>query len=329
MIITFRTKILIAIGIFLGVAAVAIILVLHFTPRIPPDDCTEPGQIEIHPTPETSPKPYIKWAQFDVPYDILLKAYNYDTKSYGTDIHYNWIELLSYAVAKNYGNIDKKVAKNMDECVSLLKEGKTIDEITSNLKYYPFYHEVYNSILGGFLQDGALKVYSPIAKGYYFNHYEDFGNVRSYGYNRKHLGNDLLGSVGTPIIAVEDGTIEAMGWNQFGGWRVGIRSGDGRRYYYYAHLRKDHPFNNKFKVGDTVKAGEVVGYLGRSGYSAKEGVNNIDTPHLHFGLQLIFDESQKEGNNQIWVDVYNIVNLLNKNRSEVIYDEPTKEWNKK
>ncbi len=47
-----------------------------------------------------------------------------------------------------------------------------------------------------------------------------------------------MGSIGTPIIAVESGTIEALGWNQYGGWRIGIRSFDKKRYYYYAHLRK-------------------------------------------------------------------------------------------
>ena len=52
---------------------------------------------------------------------------------------------------------------------------------------------------------------------------DDFGTGRSYGFARKHLGNDLLGSMGTPIVAVESGTVEALGWNQYGGWRIGIR----------------------------------------------------------------------------------------------------------
>ena len=77
----------------------------------------------------------------------------------------------------------------------------------------------------------------PIAKNYSFSHYDDFGASRSYGFKRTHLGNDLMGSIGTPIIAVESGTVEHLGWNQYGGWRVGIRSLDGKRYYYYAHLR--------------------------------------------------------------------------------------------
>lgn len=47
-----------------------------------------------------------------------------------------------------------------------------------------------------------------------------------------------MGQVGTPVIAVESGYVEAIGWNQYGGWRLGIRSFDRKRYYYYAHLRK-------------------------------------------------------------------------------------------
>lgn len=69
--------------------------------------------------------------------------------------------------------------------------------------------------------------------------------------------------------------------------------------------------------GKEVKAGDVIGYLGMTGYSTKENVNNINVPHLHFGMQLIFDESQKEGVNQIWIDVYQIINFLKKNKSEV------------
>ena len=36
--------------------------------------------------------------------------------------------------------------------------------------------------------------------------------------------------------------MEAIGWNQYGGWRIGIRSFDGRRYYYYAHMRQNYPY---------------------------------------------------------------------------------------
>ena len=82
-------------------------------------------------------------------------------------------------------------------------------------------------------------------------------------------------------------------------------------------MRKNHPYNNTLAEGQVVKAGDVIGYLGMTGYSTNENVNNIRTPHLHFGMQLIFDESQKEGVHEIWIDVYNIVELLRKNRSHV------------
>lgn len=166
----------------------------------------------------------------------------------------------------------------------------------------------------------GLKAFSPIAAGYGYSHFDDFGVGRSYGFARKHLGNDLMGALGTPITAVEGGTVEAMGWNQYGGWRVGIRSHDRRRYYYYAHLRKDTPFAPGLQEGDTVQAGQLIGFMGRTGYSTKENVNNIETVHLHFGLELIFDESQKECNSEIWIDVYNIVRLLNRHRVSLVPD---------
>ncbi len=68
---------------------------------------------------------------------------------------------------------------------------------------------------------------------------------------------------------------------------------------YYAHLQKDTPFAPGLQEGDLVQAGQVIGFMGRTGYSTHENVNNIETVHLHFGLELIFDESQKECNSEI------------------------------
>ena len=96
-----------------------------------------------------------------------------------------------------------------------------------------------------------------------------------------------------------------------------MRSFDGKRYYYYAHLQKDHPFAENLKEGDMVQAGDLLGFMGRTGYSQKENVNNIETVHLHFGMQLIFDESQKECNSEIWVNVYPLVRLLSEHRSSL------------
>ena len=136
-----------------------------------------------------------------------------------------------------------------------------------------------------------------------------------------------FGSIGTPVIAVESGVVEHIGWNQYGGWRIGIKSLDSKRYYYYAHLRKDHPYIEGLEKGSRVKAGDVIGYLGMTGYSRKENVNNINIPHLHFGMELIFDDSQFDSANEIWIDVYQIIEFLKKNRSEVhISDPQTKDY---
>ncbi len=66
--------------------------------------------------------------------------------------------------------------------------------------------------------------------------------------------------------------------------------------------------------------------MGHTGYSDKENVNNIDIVHLHFGMQLIFDESQKEGNNEIWISCYELTKFLSQHRSETVKDEATREW---
>ena len=66
-----------------------------------------------------------------------------------------------------------------------------------------------------------------------------------------------------------------------------------------------------------------------TGYSTKENVNNINTPHLHWGMQLIFDESQKDAVAEIWIDVYAITRLLEQNKSQVIRREGEKDFERK
>ena len=289
---------------------------------------------------------YIKWVDFNVPYEALNDAMNADIKSYETDHHNNWIELLAYLASKYGANWQKYKKSDLTTLTDALKE-KSIDELTKDLKNYNYFFEAYSAVLDGFIGEYeieepdknnpekilmvkkyGLKAFSPIASGYSFSHYDDFGSSRTYGFKRKHLGHDLMGSVGTPVIAIESGIVECVGWNQYGGWRIGIRSFDSKRYYYYAHLRKDHPYNDIYQ-GKVVKAGDVIGYLGMTGYSSKENVNNINTPHLHFGIQLIFDERQTENGNEVWIDMYALTNLLQKNKSKVYKDAEQNEYYRK
>ena len=276
----------------------------------------------------------IRWVDFDVPYESLQYAMEQDIASFEREMHISWIDILSLAACRTGGKCGLASVK---KAASELNGGKSPQELMgSNFKYYSYYHEAYSAALGGLLGDFAiekdgqllpsygLKAFSPIAAGYGYSHCADFGVSRSFGFQRKHLGNDLMGALGTPIVAVEGGVVEAMGWNRYGGWRVGIRSFDNRRYYYYAHLQKDAPFAPGLQVGDMVQAGDLIGFMGRTGYSDHENVNNIETVHLHFGMQLIFDESQKECNSEIWIDVYDIVRLLSTHR--VSYQKQNGTW---
>lgn len=269
----------------------------------------------------------IKWVDFGIPYESLKYAMEQDIATFEEEKHLSWIDILALAACRTGGKCSFSSVK---KAVSELKQDKAPDELLDGLyQYYPYYHEAYSAVLGGFLgsfaieKDGqwisnyGLKAFSPIAEGYGYSHSDDFGADRSFGFKRKHLGHDMMGAQGTPIVAVEGGVIEAMGWNRYGGWRIGIRSFDSRRYYYYAHLQKDKPFAPGLAVGDTVQSGDLIGFMGRTGYSDQENVNNIETVHLHFGVQLVFDESQKECNSEIWIDVYDIVRLLNSHRSSI------------
>lgn len=292
---------------------------------------------------------YIKWVDFNVTSEALNLTAKLDINSHNNDekIKYNWIELLAYLACKNGGDFKNFKESDLNNLVDKIKNGESITDLSKDLKFYDYYYESYSAVLGNFIgnyqiettdEDGTkslkenygLKAFLPIAKNYSFSHYDDFGSSRSYGFQRTHLGNDLMGSIGTPIIAVESGVVENIGWNQYGGWRIGIRSFDTKRYYYYAHLRKNHPYAEGMEKGKTIRAGDVIGYLGMTGYSIEENVNNINVPHLHFGMQLIFDESQVDSPNEIWIDVYQIVEFLKKNRSEVyMANEETKNYERK
>lgn len=77
------------------------------------------------------------------------------------------------------------------------------------------------------------------------------------------------------------------GWLTLGGYRIGIRAPHGA-YYYYAHL--DHYADN-IEEGTPVKAGEIIGYMGDTGYGEEGTVGQFDV-HLHFGIYLTIDKKE-------------------------------------
>lgn len=174
------------------------------TPVRQEDDGRANGQaVEV-----TADGNYIKWVEFHVTNEAMAAAYDLDVDSYLDEIHLNWIELLAYVAAKTGGQFDKNSVREIEETAEKLKSGgQTMAELTKDMEYYDYYLEAYTAVLGGmmgeFTLDGrhvyGLKAFSPIAKGFDYSHYDDFGSSRSYGYARPHLGHDMMGQIGTPI----------------------------------------------------------------------------------------------------------------------------------
>ena len=290
----------------------------------------------------------LSWIDFKVSRSAMDRALQLDMESHNTENPLNWIDLLAYLGAKYGGNFKQYRAKDLNDLVNQCKDGVTVAQLAQNIKYFDYYKNAYEAVLGGMvgeyliqltdatggkavqLETGyGLKSYAPVAEGFGFSHYYDFGKSRSFGFSRPHQGHDIFGRIGTPVVAVESGIVETLGWNQYGGWRIGIRSLDGRRYYYYAHLRKDRPYQKDMQEGMLVQAGDVIGYLGMTGYSNAENVNGMKSPHLHFGMEIIPEGCERESNCEIWIDTYEIIKFLEQHKSTVVLDKQTKEYNRK
>ena len=89
-----------------------------------------------------------------------------------------------------------------------------------------------------------------------------------------HHGEDIFAPLGAPLLAVADGTVFSVGWNDRGGFRLWLRDRQGNQFY-YAHLSAFSPLAVD---GNEVKAGAVLGFVGNTGDAQS-------TPyHLHFEI---------------------------------------------
>lgn len=121
--------------------------------------------------------------------------------------------------------------------------------------------------------------YFPIPKGYTYSYRSTWGSPRGWGGRRIHEGTDIFAGYGTPVLSTGYGMIEVIGWNRYGGWRIGMRDMS-NVYHYFAHLSS---FKKGLKKGDIVEPGEVIGYVGSSGYG-RPGTSGKFPPHLHYGM---------------------------------------------
>jgi murein DD-endopeptidase MepM/ murein hydrolase activator NlpD len=101
---------------------------------------------------------------------------------------------------------------------------------------------------------------------------DSYGGFRGDVPGNWHHGDDIFAPLGTPVVAVADGTLNRVGWERIGGWRLWVRDNAGDEFY-YAHLSGYSP---AALHSDVVHAGEVIGFIGNTGDAF------TTPPHLHF-----------------------------------------------
>ena len=123
---------------------------------------------------------------------------------------------------------------------------------------------------------------------------------RTYGGSYGHEGTDLMPSVDRsgyyPVLSMTDGVVENIGWLEKGGWRIGIRSVHDV-YFYYAHLSS---YAEDFQKGDVISAGQLLGYMGDTGYGKEEGTSGQFPVHLHVGIYVRTEEIPELAVNPYW-----------------------------
>lgn len=141
---------------------------------------------------------------------------------------------------------------------------------------------------------------SSSAQNYEISFENTWQAERTYGGKRKHEGCDLMPAEEKrgyyPVISMTDGVVERIGWLEKGGWRIGIRS-ENNNYYYYAHLES---YVGDWKEGDNICAGDMLGYMGDSGYGP-EGTTGQFPVHLHVGIYVPLGTEGELAVNPYWM----------------------------
>ena len=156
---------------------------------------------------------------------------------------------------------------------------KTTESIWNDVKYFPIPE-------------------FPNQKGMGSSYVNSWMSERTYGGKRGHEGTDIMAEKNErgiyPIVSMTDGVVESKGWLEKGGYRIGIKSPSGV-YFYYAHLAS---YANVEK-GQQIKAGDVIGFMGDSGYGP-EGTVGQFAVHLHLGIY-IYPDQKETSINPYWV----------------------------
>jgi murein DD-endopeptidase MepM/ murein hydrolase activator NlpD len=98
-----------------------------------------------------------------------------------------------------------------------------------------------------------------------------------------HEALDIPAPRGTPVVAVEDGTVARLFWSRYGGNTIYQFDPTQRYAYYYAHLDR---YADGLRQGQSVQRGQTIGYVGSTGNA------DPSTPHLHFAIFVLTPEKQ-------------------------------------
>ena len=127
---------------------------------------------------------------------------------------------------------------------------------------------------------------------------------RTFGGQRGHEGTDIMAKIQKrgyyPIISMTKGVVEQIGWLTQGGYRIGIR-GEHGAYFYYAHLSE---YAKDFQIGEEIEAGELLGFMGDTGYSEIEGTTGNFDVHLHVGIYINAEDNSFISVNPFWALKY-------------------------
>jgi murein DD-endopeptidase MepM/ murein hydrolase activator NlpD len=110
------------------------------------------------------------------------------------------------------------------------------------------------------------------------------------GSERRHQATDIAAPLGTPVLAVDDGFIRKLFLSKPGGLTIYQFDPTTRFCYYYAHL---NAYAEGLKEGKIVTRGQVIGYVGVSGNAPPQ------SPHLHFGINILGPEKKWHGGTPI------------------------------
>ncbi|MDP5275289.1 LysM peptidoglycan-binding domain-containing M23 family metallopeptidase [Chengkuizengella axinellae] len=123
----------------------------------------------------------------------------------------------------------------------------------------------------------------PLKAGTYEPYVNSYGDGRDYNTGgsgtRSHDGVDIMADKGTPIYSALDGKVINYGWNEYGGWRLTVQVDDST-VFYYAHMSG---YAEGMEMGTEVKKGQIIGYVGSTGYGPVGTSGNFEN-HLHFGI---------------------------------------------